>query len=57
MTFGTAPFFRKEERKVDEWLSLISEVGFPIFVSFYLMHRVETKLQLIHDALLSLKSI
>jgi len=41
---------------MEEWLTLVSEVGFPIFVSFYLMHRVETKLQLIHEALLSLKS-
>jgi hypothetical protein len=41
---------------MEEWLTLVSEVGFPIFVSFYLMHRVETRLQLIHEALLSLKS-
>jgi len=41
---------------MEQWLKLIQEVGFPIFVSFYLMHRVETKLQLIHDALLSLKN-
>lgn len=38
-----------------EWTTLIQEIGFPIFVSFYLMHRVETKLQAIHDALLNLK--
>ncbi|GEL03624.1 YvrJ family protein [Rummeliibacillus sp. G93] len=38
-----------------EWVSLIQEIGFPIFVSFYLMHRVETKLQAIHEALLDLK--
>ncbi|EPD53827.1 YvrJ family protein [Paenisporosarcina sp. FSL H8-0542] len=41
---------------MEQWLKLIQEVGFPIFVSFYLMHRVETKLQLIHEALLSLKN-
>ncbi|MBO2536585.1 YvrJ family protein [Rummeliibacillus suwonensis] len=40
---------------MDEWITIIQEMGFPIFVSFYLMHRVETKLQAIHDALLNLK--
>lgn len=40
---------------MDEWLRLVQEVGFPIFVSFYLMHRVETKLVAIHDALITLK--
>jgi hypothetical protein len=41
---------------MNEWLTVIQEVGFPIFVSFYLMHRVETKLQMIHEALISLKT-
>lgn len=40
---------------MEQWLSLIQDVGFPIFVSFYLMHRVEGKLEEIKDALLSLK--
>ncbi|WP_146551547.1 YvrJ family protein [Rummeliibacillus sp. SL167] len=40
---------------MDEWITMIQEMGFPIFVSFYLMHRVETKLQAIHDALMNLK--
>ena len=38
-----------------EWMQWIKELGFPIFVSFYLMHRVETKLVAIHDALITLK--
>ena len=38
-----------------EWMHWIQELGFPIFVSFYLMHRVETKLVAIHDALITLK--
>lgn len=41
---------------MEEWMRLVQEIGFPIFVSFYLMHRVETKLQAIHDALLGLKA-
>lgn len=40
---------------MDEWMRLIQEVGFPIFVSFNLMHRVESKLEAIHDALVTLK--
>ncbi|TQR19475.1 YvrJ family protein [Psychrobacillus vulpis] len=40
---------------MEQWLSLIQDVGFPIFVSFYLMHRVESKLDEIKNALLSLK--
>ncbi|MBO0589467.1 YvrJ family protein [Sporosarcina sp. E16_8] len=40
---------------MEQWMSLIQEVGFPIFVSFYLLHRLETKLVAIHDVLISLK--
>ncbi|MFJ7936716.1 YvrJ family protein [Sporosarcina sp. FSL K6-2383] len=40
---------------MEQWMSLIQEIGFPIFVSFYLLHRLETKLVAIHDVLLSLK--
>ncbi|EMR06726.1 MULTISPECIES: YvrJ family protein [Bhargavaea] len=41
---------------MQEWMTFIQDLGFPIFVSFYLMHRVETKLTAIHDALVSLKA-
>ncbi|MBK3495218.1 YvrJ family protein [Viridibacillus sp. YIM B01967] len=41
---------------MEQWLVFIQEIGFPIVVSFYLMHRVESKLESIHNALLSLKS-
>ncbi len=40
---------------MEQWLNMISDVGFPILVSFYLLHRVEVKLDAIHDALVSLK--
>ncbi|WP_399629201.1 YvrJ family protein [Sporosarcina sp. SG10008] len=36
-------------------MSLIQELGFPIFGSFYLLHRLETKLVAIHDVLVTLK--
>jgi hypothetical protein len=40
---------------MEQWLSFIQDVGFPIFVSFYLMHRVESKLDDIKNALIALK--
>jgi len=40
---------------MEQWLNMISDVGFPILVSFYLLHRVEVKLDAIHDALVSLE--
>jgi hypothetical protein len=53
---GELFYYRSEVKKMDEWMRLVQEVGFPIFVSFYLMHRVETKLVAIHDALITLKA-
>ncbi|GMB08669.1 YvrJ-like protein [Thermolongibacillus altinsuensis] len=29
---------------MDTYLSLISDVGFPVVVTFYLLHRIEAKL-------------
>ncbi|WOV89042.1 YvrJ family protein [Sporosarcina oncorhynchi] len=40
---------------MEQWMNLIQQVGIPICVSFYLLHRLETKLEAIHDALVSLK--
>ncbi|MCG7344788.1 MULTISPECIES: YvrJ family protein [Bacillales] len=40
---------------MEQWLNFIQQIGFPIFVSFYLLHRLETKLEAIHNALVSLK--
>ena len=45
----------KEGVNMEQWLNMISDIGFPILVSFYLLHRVEVKLDAIHDALVSLK--
>ena len=53
-TFGED---EKEVIPMDQWLSVIQDVGFPIFVSFYLMHRVESKLEEIKNALLSLSNV
>ncbi|MGY3188093.1 YvrJ family protein [Lysinibacillus sp. TE18511] len=40
---------------MDQWLNMLSDVSFPILVSFYLLHRVVVKLDAIHDALVYLK--
>ncbi|MFZ0446929.1 MAG: YvrJ family protein [Bacillus sp. (in: firmicutes)] len=41
-----------------DWMSMISEVGFPIIVTFYLLNRMETKIdqlsQSINDLTVSL---
>lgn len=29
---------------MEAWISLVTEVGFPIVVTFYLLHRIEGKL-------------
>lgn len=42
-----------------DWMAMISEVGFPVMVTFYLLNRMETKIdQLsnsINDLTISLK--
>jgi hypothetical protein len=40
---------------MEEWVRLIEEIGFPIIVSFYLLYRLEAKLEAIHVALVSMK--
>ncbi|MER2106033.1 MAG: YvrJ family protein [Solibacillus sp.] len=41
---------------MEEWVTIIQEISFPIFISFYLLYRIETKLEAIHNALLSMRS-
>lgn len=38
---------------MEQWISLVQEIGFPIIVSFYLLHRIEAKLIAIHDVLVT----
>lgn len=40
---------------MEQWITLIQEIGFPIIVSFYLLYRIETKLEAIYSVLVSLK--
>lgn len=30
-----------------QWLALITDLGFPIAVTFYLLHRIESKLNML----------
>lgn len=39
---------------MEQWIMLIQEIGFPIIVSFYLLHRIETKLEAIYSVLVTL---
>ena len=39
---------------MEQWIALVQEVTFPIFITFYLLYRIESKLEAIHTALVSL---
>ncbi|MFS0643397.1 YvrJ family protein [Siminovitchia sp. 179-K 8D1 HS] len=39
---------------MDQMLPFISEVGFPALVTFYLLYRIETKLDAVVDSIQSL---
>lgn len=38
---------------MEQWMTFIQEISFPIIVSFYLLHRIETKLVAIHEAIIA----
>ncbi|SEN67527.1 YvrJ protein family protein [Amphibacillus marinus] len=38
----------------DQWLSLLTDVGFPVAVTFYLLHRIETKLNTVIESIMFL---
>ncbi|WP_413368149.1 YvrJ family protein [Lysinibacillus sp. 3P01SB] len=41
---------------MEQWITFIQEIGFPVAVSFYLLYRIENKLDAIHTALLDGRS-
>lgn len=41
---------------MEQWITILQEVSFPIIISFYLLYRIETKLEAIHTALVSLNN-
>jgi hypothetical protein len=40
--------------KVDQILPFVSDIGFPIIVTLYLLHRIETKLDTLNETLVEL---
>ncbi|QOY38238.1 YvrJ family protein [Anaerobacillus isosaccharinicus] len=36
------------------WIPLISEYGFPVMITLYLLHRIEVKLDTLNDSIKSL---
>jgi len=48
---GVGFTFREEENEVDQLLPFIKEVGFPVVVTFYLLHRIESKLDSVIDSI------
>ncbi|GAA5417297.1 hypothetical protein Pryu01_02360 [Paraliobacillus ryukyuensis] len=38
----------------DTWISIVTDLGFPIAVTFYLLHRIEAKLNTLIESILSL---
>jgi hypothetical protein len=45
---------RKEEILMEQFIPLISEVGFPIVVTLYLLYRIESKLDLVVQSIQNL---
>lgn len=44
----------REVEKVDQILPFVSDIGFPIIVTLYLLHRIETKLDTLNETLVEL---
>lgn len=40
--------------KLDHWISWIPDVGFPILVTFYLLHRIEKRLEELNESIIQL---
>ncbi len=39
---------------MEQWITWIPEVGFPILVTFYLLHRIDHRLKELNESLLKL---
>lgn len=47
----TAAFCIRGGMKVEGWLPIVTDLGFPIAVTFYLLHRIEGKLDVLIETL------
>lgn len=36
---------------MEAWLGFVTEVGFPVVVTFYLLHRIENKLDVLNESI------
>jgi|GEM_PF-772474 len=54
MKLGAALFSREESGLMQEMITLISEVGFPIAVTVYLLYRIEVKLDAVVESIQTL---
>lgn len=36
---------------MEAWFTFIAEVGFPVAVVFYLLHRIESKLDMLNESI------
>jgi hypothetical protein len=43
--------------KMEMWLPLISEYGFPVMITLYLLYRIEAKLDLLNESVTNLAVI
>src|SRR5699024_12303202 len=41
----------KEERTLEAWITFITELSFPIAITFYLLNRIEGKLDMLNNTL------
>ncbi|WP_102027526.1 YvrJ family protein [Salirhabdus sp. Marseille-P4669] len=39
---------------MEQWVNWIPEIGFPIVVTFYLLHRIEGKLDVLIESIIAL---
>ncbi|HLS23230.1 MAG TPA: YvrJ family protein [Pseudogracilibacillus sp.] len=39
---------------MEEWITLITELGFPVAITFYLLHRIEGKLDMLNESIRTL---
>ncbi|HLQ82396.1 MAG TPA: YvrJ family protein [Pseudogracilibacillus sp.] len=36
---------------METWLAFVTELGFPVVITFYLLHRIENKLDVLNESI------
>lgn len=39
---------------MEEWITLLTELSFPVAITFYLLHRIEGKLDMLNESIRTL---